>query len=95
MARRRRRVRLEAGRKVDLNQVMRQGSPKRAFSQSEKIRRRLRGKDCASSDEAIARKPKGMHRRTFDALLDRWEAYELECNLHFIRAAARLKSRRI
>lgn len=67
----------------------------RGFSQSEKIRRRLCGKHGASSDDAIGRKPKGMHWRTYEALLDRWEAYELKCNLHFIRAVARLEHRRI
>jgi hypothetical protein len=58
----------------------------RAFSQSENIRRRLRVKGCAAADDAISRKPKGMHWRTYYGLLDRWEAYELQCNLHFIRA---------
>jgi hypothetical protein len=66
----------------------------RAFSQAEKIRRRLGGSGDASADDCMACKPKGMHWRTYEAQLNRWEAYESKCNLRLNWAAARLVEQR-
>jgi hypothetical protein len=65
----------------------------RAQSQAEKIRRRLGGKQYLSYAVSDPPKPKGMHWRTYEAHLERCEAYELKCNLDFVACAERLRMR--
>jgi hypothetical protein len=65
----------------------------RAQSQAEKIRRRLGGAQYLAHAVPDPPKPKGMHWRTYGAQLERFEAYEIKCNLYFLASAERLHAR--
>ncbi len=52
---------------------------------------RLGGKDFLSVDDGVPPKPKGMHSRTYQIQAKRFEAYELQCNLHLLRLEERLR----
>jgi hypothetical protein len=67
----------------------------RAFSRAEEIRNRLGGRDFVAPDGSAPPKPKGMHWRTYGALLECCEAYELKCDLYLVGLAARLKKQGI
>ena len=67
----------------------------RAFSRAEEIRIRLGGRDFVAPDGSAPPKPKGMHWRTYEALIERYEAYEMKRNLPLLPLATRLMSRQI
>jgi hypothetical protein len=55
----------------------------RADSRFQQILHRLGGSEFLSVDGSIPPKPKGMHWRTYEAELDRCEAYRMKCNFYF------------
>jgi hypothetical protein len=61
----------------------------RAFSGAERIRCRLGG----TVDGAFPVKPKGMHWRTYQAKLDRSEAYETMTSFYLARSLSRFENR--
>jgi hypothetical protein len=61
----------------------------RALSAAQDIRYRLGGKDYISLEELSPPKPKGMHWCTYEAKINRCEAYEAICNQHLMRFVAR------
>ena len=65
----------------------------RALSQSQNIRYRLGGKDYLSLAAGVPPKPKGMHWRTYEAQLERCQAYEMKSAFNFWRFATQLKNR--
>ena len=65
----------------------------RALTRAQDIRMRLGGHIYTSLDTPSPPKPKGMHWRTYDRLIDKSEAYEMTCNLHLMGFVERLKRR--
>jgi hypothetical protein len=65
----------------------------RTLSLAQDIRYRLGGKDFISIAGAMPPKPKGMHWRTYEALVKRCKAHEIKCNLYFWQFGSRLRSR--
>ena len=67
----------------------------RALSRAQDIRYRLGGIHYVALDSLQPPKPKGMHWRTYEAQLERAEAFEIKCDLYLTRLVARLKNRPI
>ena len=54
----------------------------RALSRAQNLRYQLGGEEFLCLDEPSPPKPKGMHRRTYEAQLKRLESYEMKCDLY-------------
>ena len=63
----------------------------RALSAAQDIRYELGGKIFVSLDEITPPKPKGMHRRTFEAKIKRLNRYESVCSQYEMALSERLK----
>jgi hypothetical protein len=62
----------------------------RADARFQKLVCRLGGSDFRTEDGSIPPKPKGMHWRTYEAALDRCQAYEQQCELYLAGFITRL-----
>jgi hypothetical protein len=67
----------------------------RALKRAREIRYRLGGENFVALDGLQPPRPKGMHWRTYEAQLERAEAYEMKCELYLAGLIARLNGRGI